>query len=304
MAFLQYELWKDCSNNCKYCFNRNIKPVRNKVESLTYVLNSLREKNLEPGSSIGFIGGEFFGGQLENPKVKKLFYEVIDLAMCKIDTNPPGRFLITAALMSDDPSDWFEFCEHIHKYNLDEHVLLCTSWDAKYRFTEKTRQNWEQTVLETQKRYPKMKFHVEMILTEYLINGILDDTFSLREFENKWNCRVDLNIPYLPWFHERGEDKEMFSKRLPLFFPKRKTFLRLLMEKPNSINLAGISDCRFHSSELHYTLDDKNWIILPERHKMGTTCTNLRACANCCGYIDSEIKIQDDIKTYLKSCML
>lgn len=225
MAFLQYELWKDCNNNCKYCFNRNIKPVRNKVESLTYVLNSLREKNLKPGSSIGFIGGEFFGGQLENTKVKKLFYEVIDLAMSKIDTNPPGRFLITAALMSDDSSDWFEFCDHIHKYNLDEHILLCTSWDAKYRFTEKTRHNWEQTILETQKRYPKMKFHVEMILTEYLINGILDDTFSLRDFENKWNCRVDLNIPYLPGSMNVVKIKKRFLKDFHYFSRREKLFL-------------------------------------------------------------------------------
>lgn len=304
MSFIQYELWKDCKNNCKYCFNKNIKPVRNKVSSLKYVLNSLREKNILPGTSIGFIGGEFFDGQMGNPKVKELFYELIDLTMHKIDTNPPGRFLITASLMSNDSSDWFEFCEYIHKYNLDENVLICTSWDAKYRFNDTTKNNWEKTVSETQRRYPKLKFHVEMILTEYLLNGILDDTFSIRNFEEKWNCRVDLNIPYLPWFHERGEDKETFSKKLPLFFPKRRTFLRLLSEKPESINLAGISDCRFHSSELHYTLDDRNWIILPERHKMGTTCTNLRACANCCGYIDSEIKIQEDIKMYIKSCMM
>lgn len=303
MSFLQYELWKDCNNHCSYCFNKNIKPIRNKVESLTYVINSLLEKKLPEGSSIGFIGGEFFDKQISTEKIKKLFYHAVDIALTKIK-KINGRFLITASLMASDDSEWFEFCEFIHKYKIDEHILICTSWDEKYRFNEITKINWEKTINKTQQKYPNIKFHVEMILTEYLIQGILQETFSIQDFEKKWNCRVDLNIPYLPWFHERGKNKEEFSKKLPLFFPKRKSFLKLLETKPNAINLAGISDCRFHSSELHYTLDDKNWIILPERHKMGTTCTNLRACANCCGYIDSEIKIQNDIKLYLNSFIL
>lgn len=301
MPFLQYELWKDCNNHCSYCFNRNIVPARNKIESLKYVIRSLQEKKISPDTSIGFIGGEFFGGQLSNPKVKKLFYDAVKEACDKIKNNLPGRFLITAALMSEDKSDWFEFCDFIHEEDMDKRTLICTSWDSMYRFNQATSKAWKSTVIETQKLYPNMKFHVEMILTEHLVNSILDNTFSIKEFEKEWNCRVDLNIPYLPWHHERGESKEEFSKQFPLFFPKRKSFLRLLKTKPNSINLAGISDCRFHSSELHYTMDDKNWIILPERHKMGTTCTNLRACDNCCGYLDSRVKIQDDIKVFLNS---
>lgn len=304
MAFLQYELWKDCNNGCKYCFNQYVPKKRNKLKALEYAINSLKSKNLEAGSSIGFMGGEFFGGQLSNKKVKEKFYELSNLVIEKLNTNPPGRFLIMSALMADDPSDWFEFCDFIHEHNFDKNMLICTSWDSLYRFNEKTEKNWENTVKSTQEKYPDMKIHVEMILTEYLIQNIMKNPNYLKDFEKKWNVRVDFNIPYLPLFYElHNEPKEKFIERLPDFLPKRKSFLTLLKERPNSFDLAGISDHRFHSSELHYSLNDIDWIILPERDKMETTCINHKVCDNCCGYADSKIKIQKDIKMFLQSCL-
>lgn len=304
MAFLQYELWKDCNNGCKYCFNQYIPKVRNKAAALDYAIKSLKEKVLEPGSSIGFMGGEFFGGQLANPKVKAKFYEMAELVIEKLRTDPPGRFMIMSALMADDKSDWFEFCDFIHEHNFDKNMLICTSWDKLHRFTDRTLKNWEETMRETQQRYPDMRIHVEMILTEYLIQSIMADPMYLKNFEKEWNCRVDFNIPYLPMLCElHGETKEEFSKRLPDFLPKRKSFLNLLRTRPDSFDLAGIANHNFHSSELHYSLNDKDWIVLPERDKMETTCTNLKPCNNCCGYADSDIKIQSDIKNFLKMCM-
>lgn len=303
MSFIQYELWKDCNNSCKYCFNKYVPKVRNKEAALDYAYNSLKSKIVEPGSSIGFMGGEFFGGQLANEKVKNKFYKLSELVIDKLSGDTPGRFLIMSALMADDKSDWFEFCDFIHENKMDKNILVCTSWDKLYRFnTDKELQNWQETMRETQERYPDMKIHVEMILTEYLIQSIMDEPLYLKNFEKEWNCRVDFNIPYLPLHYEtRGESKEVFDKKLPMFFPKRKSFLNLLRTRPNSFDLAGISDHRFHSSELHYTLNDKDWIVLPERDKMETTCINNKTCSNCCGYIDSEIKIQSDIKMFLKS---
>ena len=302
MSFIQYELWKDCNNNCKYCFNKYIPKIRNKESALDYAYNSLRNKIITPGSSIGFMGGEFFGGQLNNEKVKNKFYKLSELAINKLRGDIPGRFLIMSALMANDKSDWFEFCDFIHSNKFDKNILICTSWDKLYRFTDQTKYNWEETIKETQEKYPDMKIHVEMILTEYLIQSIMDNPLYLKDFEKEWNCRVDFNIPYLPLNYELyNETKEVFDQKYPDFFPKRKSFLKMLQTRPESFDLAGISNHRFHSSELHYTLNDKDWIVLPERDKMETTCINNKSCNNCCGYVDSKIKIQSDIKMFLKS---
>lgn len=302
MAFIQYELWKDCNNGCQYCFNQYVPKRRDKLAALTYAINSLKSRIVEPGSTIGLMGGEFFGGQLSDKRVKDKFYELVEIILEKLNTNPIGRFCIMSALMADDKSDWLEFCDFIHARNMDKSILVCTSWDRLHRFTSRTLKNWEETMQITQEKYPDMKIHVEMILTEYLIQDIMDNPMYLKDFEKKWNCRTDFNIPYLPLFCElHNEGKEEFNKRLPNFLPNRKSFLNLLYSRPNSFDLRGISDHRFHSSELHYTLNDKDWIILPERDKMETTCINQKSCNNCCGYADSDVKIQDDIKMFLKS---
>ena len=68
--FLQYELWKDCSFGCKYCFNQNIKTKKNKVSALKYAIDSLHDRwTIPQGSTIGFMGGEFFDGQLRDSEV-------------------------------------------------------------------------------------------------------------------------------------------------------------------------------------------------------------------------------------------
>ena len=75
----------------------------------------------------------------------------------------------------------------------------------------------------------------------------------------------------------------------------------MLKHNSKAFDLDGISNHSYHSSELHYALNDKDWIVLPERDKMETTCINQKPCNNCCGYADSTIKIQDDIKMFIKS---
>lgn len=301
--FIQYELWKDCKHGCGYCFNKYIHRQRDKLAAIEYAINSLKNKNIPPCTSIGLMGGEFFDGQLSSIAIKTKFYELIKVIRDATNTEPPGRFLITTALMSEDSSDWFEFCDFLQRNAMISRTLVCTSWDRLYRFTPESLAAWESTVLKTRQRYPDIRMHVEMIITEYLLQDILKDPACIYKFEDKWNCRVDFNIPYLPFNYElHGETKEELDKKMPGFLPRRSTFLTVLATCPDSFDLTGLCDHRFHSSELHYSMNDRDWVILPERDKMETTCTNLKACTNCCGYLDSDIKIQEDIRNFLKYC--
>ena len=66
--FIQFELWKDCSLGCKFCFNKKQKDV-NKIESLQFVLNKLDDSEMLDYNEIGFIGGEFFNNELKDNDV-------------------------------------------------------------------------------------------------------------------------------------------------------------------------------------------------------------------------------------------
>lgn len=297
--FLQYELWKDCNYNCDYCFNKCTPKKRNKLEALDYAIASIASKNIPEFSSIGLMGGEFFGGQLSNPAVKAKFYELVALIINKLGRT--GRFLITTALMSKDASDWFEFCDFIHSKGYDRNTLVCTSYDRLYRFKGNTEAYWFDTLKESQERYPDLNFHVEMILTGYLISDLLSNPHYIAELSDRFKARIDFNIPYLPYCSK--VTKEEFDKELPGFLPQRKQFLELLRHNIGDLDLKGICEHSYHSSELHYSLNDIDWLIIPYRDKMKTTCTNLQPCNNCCGYLDSAVKMQDDIKVFLESAI-
>lgn len=301
--FLQYELWHDCKFGCNFCTTRYIPRRRNKLKSLEYVKNSLKSKNIPEYSTIGFIGGEFFDGQLNTPEIKSSFYDLIDYTI-KI-LGQTGRLMIATALMSKNESDVMEFCEFIHKYNYDKNTMICTSYDTHNRFkTDISKKIWENTFQHIQQKYPDVKRHVEMILTQGLVDTLLKDPLFLNKFSNKWNVNVHFNIPSVPPSYPRETvmTKEEFNTVCPNFFPKRKDVLTL-MTMNTGIDWRALSDHRFHSTEIHFCLDDYQWLIAPKRDELSTTCLKFHCCHNCCGYIDSTIKIQNDIKMFLQSSL-
>ena len=76
---LQYELWQECNNRCTYCTlgNNAVKtPDYMKLESINTAISELRQLVKGEVSTLGFIGGEFFQGQLYNPEVKQAFFDL------------------------------------------------------------------------------------------------------------------------------------------------------------------------------------------------------------------------------------
>ena len=70
--FLQFNLWKDCNNNCEFCFYRGHKLLSNekKISSINFVKERLLDlEESDFYNEIGFIGGEFFDNQIEDESV-------------------------------------------------------------------------------------------------------------------------------------------------------------------------------------------------------------------------------------------
>lgn len=128
--FLQFELWKECNNNCRFCFSRLQKAV-DKIESMNEIYEILSSNIVQEYDTIGFIGGEFFNGQISTVDIHNHFYKLIDKVIEYLQENIINQFYITATLVQNSHDDLIEFLDYIQSHNLIDRILLCTSYDIK-----------------------------------------------------------------------------------------------------------------------------------------------------------------------------
>lgn len=223
-TFLQFELWKDCNNKCKFCFNNNSETsVESKLSRINFVHNELQKKEkYSDVKRIGFIGGEFFGGQL---KTKELYNAFVNLINTVLIDPQIDQVLVTTSLIYYDIkqlNDFFRTISHREK------LMICTSWDTKYRFhTPEDELLWEKNVEWIHKHFPEVKIHVEICPTQWHIEDVLNNKFNIKDFESKFDVRVDytdLNSGF------RYTNKYEFQNDVAGFFPKRETFLKFLQK--------------------------------------------------------------------------
>lgn len=247
--FIQYALWNDCKIGCKFCYNKGQKDV-NKIESLNFVLNKMREPEVDEYNEIGFIGGEFFNGELEDTKVINLFYKLFDTIK---ELNHFDKIYVTTSLIYDiDP--WLcPFLNTMKVIGLLDKILLCTSYDTAYRFYTRERENlWKHNMLELHRLYPELKTHVETIVTQHFIDAVLQDKFSIREFCDTFHTRMDFIDPDSGFFYK---DKYECQKDIPGFFPTKTSFLKFLRKvglQTKEIDLRTFLSMDIRSSKSYY----------------------------------------------------
>ena len=230
MKMLQFELWKDCSNNCSFCWNRDfihlITPKQEKINHINYVLEKLNE-DISEYNVISIIGGEFFEGQIKEPEVKeaflKLIYKFVELLKYwKIE-----QVFIMLSLMREDESDLDEIIEIFKNEGVLNRVLWCTSYDEEGRFhTEQQRQIWFNNIERYKNNY--LRIHVEMIMTEPMIQAILNEKVKLDYFLEH-NVSVDFIRPRVHTsITHKDKTKEETLNICSFIYPKRSTFLTFL----------------------------------------------------------------------------
>lgn len=185
--FLQYELWKDCSLGCAYCWNRG-QPDVDKVESLKFVLGNLDDPDTLNYADVGFIGGEFFDGQLRDPETARLFRALFEKA-----AGMHFRRICLATSLNYDMSEWLtDFLAFAEGIGLAGRLLLCVSYDLKYRFrSEADRGRWKGNMLRLRREYPWLPLHTEMIVTQALVDAVLDGSFDIPGFRREYGTGLD-----------------------------------------------------------------------------------------------------------------
>lgn len=300
--FLQFELWKECPNNCTFCYNKGIVFKRNKLKSMQFIKEKLLSKETDSYDRIGFIMGEAFSGQLHTTKEHDLFYELIDILIEKIKKQKAKQILITASLIYSDLTNWIEFCNKLKDNNVEKDFLICTSYDTIGRFNEIKKEHWINTITTTQKLYPNIKFHIETIITEDFLQKVITNNFDIKNFENEYKCNIDYIVPFIGYSNLYKTKQEM-QQIIPDFFPKRETLYKFL-QYVYSNNIFTVEDLKkfisidLHSDKVYFSLDDENVIEKIDRHTKENKryyFDNIKG-----GYIDSDIHPREDVETFIK----
>ena len=287
--FIQFELWKDCHNNCNFCFNKGL-PDCDKAWSIKEVIKRLDDPQVLLFNEIGFIGGEFFAHQIDS--VKDLFYSLFD----KVLSMRFERVLLTTSLIYK-PTQLLEFLDYIEKKQAIDKLLLCTSHDNIGRFrTAQSFKLWSDNMLLLHKCYPNLKVHTEQIVTNAFCEQVLDGRFDIANFAKYYNTRVDYLEPNTGGYYK---SKEEFEKACPNFLLKRNTFLKWLVYvfKNNLVNKDDLFNRKLRSDVIYLTKGTQHFEICGRHKGTKDDMEYFKQIGQVpqFGYIDSDVPIWKDV---------
>ena len=215
--FVQIRLWKDCINNCKFCYLKAHSDRKTSVDQKKRRLVSACDllKNLN-AQKIGLIGGEFFEGQLQGCEDE--WFKFIGSLK-----NADSEIFITANLIHE---------QHLLNETieaLNKEVLVCTSYDEDGRFhTEVAKNNWWKNVNDLHEQGVRVFcnciatqdfFEAAPQFPEWLGFSLVDPHISL-----EWLLEVDKEN-----YHENLlRDCNFFN------FPKRRTAINWFKKHPQA----------------------------------------------------------------------
>lgn len=305
MKFIQFQPWKECNNKCKFCYASGTCEIskHQKIENLHFILNKILEySRLFDTLIVGLIGGEFFDGQITDPEVKKTFFEIIDLCGTLNKKNKIAHLYLATSLIFPY-SNIDEIITYMQIKNYDPNLLvICTSYDLKYRFhTFEDFSMWETNVLQLKHKI-KNPVHIEIILSQFFIEQYINGQFRLDEFKEKYSANVDFIEPLRI---RNIKPDSMQHKYISDFFLKRADFIKFLKKSciaNNDIDISKLLSMSYHSDILFTFNEHKNeWLQINDRNK-----NNVREFdengnkLETISYIDSMKKIEDDVNTVRK----
>jgi hypothetical protein len=290
--FLQYQLWSECTNGCKFCLCRDQIPIDKKF-ALQFILKKLDEDEVKEFDEVGLIGGEIFDGPLDDPEVNELFYKVLRKICCMHFK----KIYIATNLIYDIYKHLVPCLEFLKKMQVAEKVLICTSYDTKWRFDGykcglpkkhlfKNNMRW------LHQYYPEFNTHIEIILTGDFIDKVLNGDFDISYFSNYYKSRVDYIEPTSGWYYN---NKEQLQEVCPNFFPTKEKFIKFLkqecIEKKN-VDISCLISNEIRSSR-RYQIDCGQFVCQKDRRIEGfqTVCLDPSKKFET-GFIDTDESIE------------
>lgn len=301
--FIQYNMWKNCRNHCEFCFNRGYKTsdTKDKIRILDFVNEKLVDTETDAYNEIGFIGGEFFDNQLDDPTVKDKFYHMFETCADRIEKGQVDKVYVATSLIFDPHKHLLPFVEFIKKLGIENNTLFCTSYDVRYRFhTPEDLKIWEDNMKLLRSVLSK-PIHTEIIVTQAFLDAVNSGLFSIPDFVKKYDTYVDYIEPTASEFYETRQE---FVDALPDFFPRREDFIKFIQEygiEKHQISVESFMSVKLRSDTSYYDLNGR-WIKMDNRWT-----TNVRRVDKngnvkpVDSYVDSKAKMLEDVESFLGS---
>lgn len=210
-AIYEFLLWDNCTNNCSFCFQRENPRIFNKSkrqEILDETLSFIQSDKFEKGSHILICGGEIFDKPQDSLQLNHFFTKIISLMLNDII----DLLYINTNLIYKDKCCLDFLLRNIKANNLFDRLKFTTSYDLAGRFkTKESEELMLQNLTWVKNIYPDCKVVVNTILTKRVCNAILNRSFSIKDFIQKYKCWVNL-LPYIIYNKELSATRgEIFS---------------------------------------------------------------------------------------------
>ena len=226
---LQFELWRECNCHCTFCTlgKDNLYTSNDlKLASLNTTINELQSLKKDEHEVIGFIGGEFFQGQLNTPEIKEKFFELIKLSNDLLNKDYIKNIWLNASLLIGKQEDLYNAINLIDK---KDKLWILTSYDTLGRFhTQKMFETWEYHLKKIYNLYPEININITSILTGDFIIKYLNDEINLDAIRKKYHCSLFFKNPVQPYKEGIEIKNQSINDKIGYFFPKRDDFLKFL----------------------------------------------------------------------------
>ena len=296
---IQFELWKNCTNGCNFCFNKGcpLSSDADKIRILKEVNYRITRLNYEYYDKMGFIGGELFGEQIDNVDVFNEFYKLFELCIDLLKNKKINQINFTSNMMAKNNANMYKILDLIKSYNLLNKFELCTSYDTKYRFkTAEQEKIWHNNMLHIKEKYPDLQTHIEILPTQDFCEKCLSGIFDYDRFKTTYMSAIDYSDLNSGFYYK---DKFEMEKHVPGFFPKRSTFLQWVKVglKQEWFKIEDICNYDVFFNEL-YMLDATKHFIQYIRHGHDEQLPYGKV--NQSDYIDSDMPMYIDLQKIKK----
>ena len=200
MAMVQYGVWPNCCNACKFCLRLNrdtwsTRYIIRRIRSIRKNIKTIDWKN-DFKAGISLLGGELYF--MTDEKIQNEFLLLIDDIIEFILKPNPRAVYSTVTNGLYDPTFLFKVLDKIKDAVGIKRIDINFSYDIKYRYDSKAR---EQLCIENAKKVIQRynyKLSVQTILTQYLIDAIMKNEFNIDNFEKNVipGCQIAFLYPH------------------------------------------------------------------------------------------------------------
>ena len=215
---LQIELWLDCKNKCDFCcLGEYTHPttVDYKTQTIKKAIEYFHLIDWQKYNEFAIIGGELFATKFTD-SLKNIFNIFLNEIVLQIKKGNIKKFYIMTSLIFTNDY-FFEILNLFKKENIQDYIMINTSFDTKYRFNDNKKKIFYNNIKSIKES--NFPIHFEIILSDFFLDSYINKDSELYEILD--NYIVDLLRPTVPW---KGS-----KNNTPIdFFPKREKFLKFL----------------------------------------------------------------------------